>query len=241
MNDFFQILGTIASIGSIPLAIYLFVRTREQSRDKLRREIVKILSYQIGEDRKLSAFEIQTVINSKLRENRINTDSITVISIIEDIVSETISSPLLNNDRKERIIDNLKSIYFKGDLSGNVIASDYSKQNTKLSQHNDSIEFTDEEIAKQLEDAFTNLVDERLEQSKKLKRTEQYSTLFGFVGTLITLIATVTSFSGLINFDKINFKNELITNILLGVSVSIIASLITYLISVKLRKQKDKK
>lgn len=239
MNDFFQILGTIASIGSIPLAIYLFVRTREQSRDKLRREIVKILSYQIGEDRKLSAFEIQTVINSKLRENRINTDLITVISIIEDIVSETISSPLLNNDRKERIIDNLKSIYFKGDLSGNNKETDYSSG--KSTQHKDSIEYSDEEIAKQLEDAFTNLVDERLEQSKKSKKNEQYSTLFGFVGTLATLIAAVTSFSGLINFDKINFKNELITNILLGVSVSIMASLITYLINDKLKKQKDKK
>ncbi len=78
MNELFTITGSIASIGSIPLAIYLFIKLRESRFDKIKREIVRILSYQIGENRDLRIFEIETVINSKIRENRIKPNSISI-------------------------------------------------------------------------------------------------------------------------------------------------------------------
>lgn len=68
MNNILQIIGSIASIGGIPLAIYLFLRSKEAKLIRLKREIVKILSYQIGEGRNLSIFEIQAVIDSKLEK-----------------------------------------------------------------------------------------------------------------------------------------------------------------------------
>ena len=56
--DFFSIIGTVASIGSIPLSIYLYIKSRENNIDKVKREIVKILSHQIGDRRQLTSFEI---------------------------------------------------------------------------------------------------------------------------------------------------------------------------------------
>ncbi|HJS00219.1 MAG TPA: hypothetical protein VJ780_04725, partial [Flavobacterium sp.] len=114
--DFFSIIGTVASIGSIPLSLYLYIKSKENNIDKVKREIVKILSHQIGDRRQLTTFEIKTVINSKTREAKIDNDKITVNHIIEDLVSETISNPLLEKTIKETIISELKKIYFKSEL-----------------------------------------------------------------------------------------------------------------------------
>ena len=54
MSSVLQLLGSIASIGSIPLAIYLYLRNQEVRHSMLRREIVKALSFQIGEGRELT-------------------------------------------------------------------------------------------------------------------------------------------------------------------------------------------
>lgn len=67
----FQVIGSLASIGGVPLAIYLYIKSKEGKIDSVRREIVKLLSYQIGEGRNLKLFEIQTIINSKLREKKL--------------------------------------------------------------------------------------------------------------------------------------------------------------------------
>ena len=40
--DFFSIIGTIASIGSIPLSLFLFIKSKENNIDKVKRDIVKI-------------------------------------------------------------------------------------------------------------------------------------------------------------------------------------------------------
>jgi hypothetical protein len=111
MEYLLQILGSIASIGSIPLAVYLYFRSREAKHTKARQEIVRIISFQVGEGRRLSTFEIRAVIDSKIRESRIRENSITVNEIIEDLVSETIMSPMLESQRKAEIIENLRSIH----------------------------------------------------------------------------------------------------------------------------------
>ncbi len=111
--DFFSIIGTVASIGSIPLSLYLYIKSKENNIDKVKRDIVKILSHQIGDRRQLTTFEIQTVINSKTRETKIDNEKITVNHIIEDLVSETISNPLLDKSIKETIISELKKYILK--------------------------------------------------------------------------------------------------------------------------------
>ena len=64
-----QVIGSIASILGIPLAIYLYLRQRESNIRKIRELILDILSRQIGEGRSLSVFEIRSVIESVLRKN----------------------------------------------------------------------------------------------------------------------------------------------------------------------------
>jgi hypothetical protein len=72
MEQILQIIGSVASIGSIPPAIYLFLKSAAEKHLAIRRDIVNRLSFQIGEGRDLSLFEIQAVIDSKIRESRIN-------------------------------------------------------------------------------------------------------------------------------------------------------------------------
>ena len=108
MENLLSYIGSIASVGSIPLAIYLFLKSKEDKIDNVRRQILKIISYQIGENRLLSEFEINKIINSNIRNNKLDRHSISMENILEDLVSDTVSSPLLNTDRKDEILKNLK-------------------------------------------------------------------------------------------------------------------------------------
>ncbi len=111
MESLLTYIGSFASIGGIPLAIYLYLKSREGKIDKIRRDILQIISYQIGEDRRLNTFEIEKVISSNIRNNKLAIESITVGNIIEDLISDTISSPLLNSESKNKILENLKDIF----------------------------------------------------------------------------------------------------------------------------------
>lgn len=112
MNDTISLIGTIASIGSIPLAFYFFIKSKEEKREKVRREIVKLLLYQLNDTNLVSIFEIQSVINSKCRENRIDSKSIIVTEIIDDLLAEIMSNPLLQKENKMVFIAELMSLYY---------------------------------------------------------------------------------------------------------------------------------
>ncbi|EHA1078957.1 hypothetical protein [Vibrio alginolyticus] len=103
--------GSIASIIGIPLAIYLYLKSREDKVDKVRLDIINTISYQIGESRELKLFEIERVIGSNLRSNKLDSGVIVAVNIIEDLISNTISSPLLNPSRKDEILKNLENIF----------------------------------------------------------------------------------------------------------------------------------
>jgi len=129
MNELFQMIGTLASIGSVPLAFYLYFKSNEGKIERVKREIIKLLSYQIGEGREIKKFEINSVLKSKFRENAIPINKITSTEIIEDLVAETLSTPLLEVKRKEEIISELEKISTPNELSENP---DYkSKFNNK--------------------------------------------------------------------------------------------------------------
>lgn len=64
--------------------------------------MISLFSRYIGTGNKLSLFYISSVINAKLRENNLKIDCITTNSIIEDLIVEIISNPLLNNEAKNQ-------------------------------------------------------------------------------------------------------------------------------------------
>jgi hypothetical protein len=128
MNQLLNIIGTLASIGSIPLAIYLYLKSIENQKDRVRRDILRILSYQIGENRQLDTFEVSKVIRSNCRNNKISETSISIEVVLEDLVSETISNPLLQSNRKDEILLNIQNIF------PNSIAQPISKTETEYSR-----------------------------------------------------------------------------------------------------------
>lgn len=103
-----NLVGSIASIGAIPLSIWLYLRAQEEKLASTRRDVLRILSYQLGEARPLTVFEIRAVIDSTLRAKRLKANSITPGQIIDDLVTETIANPMLAPDRKQVIITELE-------------------------------------------------------------------------------------------------------------------------------------
>jgi hypothetical protein len=130
MDEFLQLIWSLASLLSIPLAIYLYLKSSDVNLDKLRKNIIKILSYQIWDWRNLTLFEIKTVIFSKLREKKKNPDSINSNEILEDLVVEIISNPLITKDRKSSIIENLKKLYNSDFITNKWIIWTKSKSKT---------------------------------------------------------------------------------------------------------------
>lgn len=240
MSTFLQFLGSIASIGSIPLAIYLYLRSREARFNKLKREIVKILSYQIGEGRNLSSFEIQSVIFSKIREAGIKNNTLFVSEIVEDLVTETISSPMLESERKKEILNNLRSIHQRGDILTAIDKYDLRYKDF-LDGIKNVIRLTQEDI--QYVESFTT--EKRVEQIfKKPKRADKISEIFGFVAGIASVIAVFVSLlskTALLDSLSTFFKdNQQLLQIILGITASIIASVVT-LMTAFLSRKKSKK
>ncbi|MFX0199335.1 MAG: hypothetical protein ACFFCW_24695 [Candidatus Hodarchaeota archaeon] len=231
MNIFLQIFGSIASIGGIPLAIYLYLRSREAKYSKLRQEVVKILSFQIGEGRNLSTFEIQAVIDSKIRGARVKLDSIVVNDVVEDLVSETISSPMLESDRKKEILDNLRKIHQRGNILYALDRYDISLRSFLYGIRN-YVKLTteDSELIKERIGEF-----EAEELVKKPVKAEAVSTIFGIVGVIVAALAFLISFFGeskiMESFSTFFENNEQLLRITLGIIAGIVASILTALIS----------
>ncbi|NHQ61059.1 hypothetical protein G9409_10795 [Chlorobium sp. BLA1] len=241
MEQILTILGTIASLGGIPLSIYLYLKSKEAKFDKIKKEIVRTLSYQIGEEREITAFEIQTVINSKLRENRFKTNSVNIDEIVEDLVSETISSPMIDRNRKKIILDNLKNIYVKGEILEKL----------------DSIKFTGEEKVtwENLEPKIKDLVASRkglddkirsIEENRE-KSYERISTWFATISAGLTIIAGVAAIVGQESFQKLfeqlnqnKETTQIVFALMTGIITSILSGLLTTLLKRKQNADKSK-
>jgi len=235
--DFFSIIGTVASIGSIPLSLYLYIKSKENNIDKVKREIVKILSHQIGDRRQLTTFEIKTVINSKTRESKIDNDKITVNHIIEDLVSETISNPLLEKTIKETIISELKKIYFKSELFTSIDNIEFETRTDAERKTNDV----------NIEKEIKSLIEKRNELSelseKDSKTTRRTSESFAVIAGITTLLASALTFVGKEKYDTFSEPifdfsrtNDFYFGIIASVSTAIFASFIL-VISKKINKK----
>ena len=240
MEQVLTILGTIASLGAIPLSFYFYFKSKEAKFDKVKKEIVKTLSYQIGEERELTAFEIQTVINSKLRENRFKTNTVSIDEIVEDLVSETISSPMIDKNRKKIILDNLKNIYVKGEILEKL-------DSIKFVDENKSLEKLETEIKKivinrkEIDNTIRNI-------EKSGKSYERISTWFGIFAAVLTLVAGIVSIVGQDTFQKLFEQigsNKEIIQILLSLAVGLVTTIIaatgTTLLAKKKRDDKTKR
>jgi hypothetical protein len=240
MEYLLTILGSLASVGSIPLAIYLYLRSREAKYSGLRREIAKILSFQIGEGRALSTFEIQAVIDSKIRENRLKTNSIAVNEIIEDLVSDTISSPLLNSERKADIVENLRRIYTKGKILQAIDKYHLSYHEFLLSIRQQT-ELLPED-SKLISKETPNIEDSEVLKDK-VGVSITASSIFGILGFVGTLVGASLSLSSILSNDNIsNFISgrELFINLVIGVAASFLAAIMTYLFKRKLDKYSER-
>lgn len=236
--DFFSIIGTVASIGSIPLSIYLFIKSKENNIDKVKRDIVKVLSHQIGDRRELTTFEIQTVINSKTREAKIATDKITVNQIIEDLVSETISNPLLDKAIKENILNELKKIYFKGEILTQI---DKLEVETRKSKGGDDNKHEIESELKRIIESRGKIKNTLENQYKKVRRS---SELFALIAAFTTIIASVLTFIGKDKYDNLISKPlyEFLqkNDFYAAIGTSLIAGLLSSLIFSLYKKAKNK-
>lgn len=234
MSQLLQWIGTFASIISVPLAIFFYYKTVDGKYEKVKKELVSLFSSYIGTGNKLSIFYLSSVINAKLRESNLKEGSITTISVIEDLIVAIISNPLLANDAKKSILSDLEMLVCSavkvpdGKLAGGL-------DGKNMPDENDS-----DERRKKLAESLRE--DEFIIQINKAKAEEQKSTkdkislvvaLVGFVATILSSLISTGQVTEI--FEKIDLTSTGV-QIFIGVIVSVIASLVLFLLE-KIRKK----
>jgi hypothetical protein len=231
MNEILQIIGSVASILGVPLAVYLYLKSQVQKYASVRREIVKRLSHQIGEGRTVGLFELNAVIDSLVRDNRLRSGSITGNSVIEDLIAETVSSPLLDSGKKEQLITDLSEVHSVGRLF-HAIQSDSSTFEKFLQYLKAETGDKDETDKIREEIRSTN------EKSRETSRTpEVFGMIAGLIGLTTASLSIADITEGLSILPKI-LDSNVITSISFGLGGSIIAAAIVALVA-KLTARKD--
>ena len=223
MTDLLSIIGSVASIVSVPLAIYLYLKSVAEKFLAVRKDIVTRLAFQLGEGRTLTLFEVQAVIDARLRESRLKMGSIRSNEVIEDLVTETIASPLLEATKKEEIVRALSDLHSLGKLYGAV------KDSTILFQDFLSYLKTSKTPAES-EQLVQAMKSEELQKTKSSAQTpELFAMVAGIVAALASL-AQVADISGAVQLLPKFFNSDILTSIGLGVVGSVLAAVITVLI-----------
>ena len=110
-----QIIATIASIVSIPLAVHYAHKTANATSDKARLEIIKTLSYKLSIERALTYDDIFSVYNSKLREHKIDSPKFGIEDIIHDLKADIMSNAFIENNIRSEMLLNLTNITMPDD------------------------------------------------------------------------------------------------------------------------------
>lgn len=230
MNDFLQLIGSLASIIGVPLAIYLYLKGQVQKYAEVRRDIVKRLSHQIGEGRSIGLFELNAIIDSLVRDKRLKSGSISSNSVIEDLIAETVSSPLLESAKKESLIQELSQVHSLGRIF-NTIKKDEGIF-SQFVEHLNSEQETNES-AEQIQKNIESIKEKTAESSKTPE-------IFGAVASLASVIVasiSVASFTESLDLIPKLLDSEIITSLGLGMLVSVLAGFATAVIS---KRAKDK-
>ena len=180
------------------LAIYLYLKSKEAKLNKIKINIIRTLSYQIGENRILSIFEIDSVIKSKLREGKFKESDILNESIIEDLVSETISNPLIEGIRKKDIIDNLKSLHIKNEIFNAIEKMENDSPRIIKNEQKSKIIIDKKNIisANSLENIELNKTSTRYYRSPKYNYSSVFISIAGIFTLIITFVAMFVNISG---------------------------------------------
>lgn len=109
----FEIIASISSIISIPLAIYYARKTNDATSEKARMDILKTLSYRLSDTLNLTYDDIDSVYKSKLREHKIVQPKFTQEDILNDLKTDIMSNAFLVNDIRDNILYNLSLIHFE--------------------------------------------------------------------------------------------------------------------------------
>jgi hypothetical protein len=248
VEAFLGVIGSIASIAAIPLAVYFYLRSREAANQRVRREIARILSYQLGEDRVLTAFEVKSVIDSKLHDGRMPQDLVSTTEIINDLVADTIANPMLDSQRKSRILENLRQVADSGEVFR--IISRYRIEPPDVVRLLEVLDFQlhpeDATLARQSEVSAEVLSRAEMSEIEPLRRLavskeahaaqskrtaimEASSTVFALIATMATGLAVVLTQTGFDKTIKSWFnQNQYLLNLLLGVVGSVVAAIVTY-------------
>lgn len=186
------------------IAVYFYFKTRDSRIDSAKRETVRTLLHQIGAEGKLTLFQIQSVCNAKLREKKVGKKNIPPSIIVEDLVSEVLSNPLIENDKKSDYIENLESI-------GNLTITNFIS--------NESEGFDTES------DDFDS--DDLMDSYKEYKISSSRNFMFVFVSICVIVYILILLFKNLLGntfYESIDIGQ---ISVVLGVITTIIAMLIT--------------
>lgn len=100
--NWFNIVAGLASIISIPLAIYFSRRTSDAKSEKARLDIIKTLSFRLATTHKIEYDDFISVYKSKLRDHKISKPKFSMEDILNDLKTDIISNAFLEGtDRKE--------------------------------------------------------------------------------------------------------------------------------------------
>lgn len=211
MDNIFQFVGTFASIFSIPLAIILYFKASDVRQNKIRLEIIRSLSYRIGDGDVLSKMEVSAVFHSKLREHNIRKPIFNEVSILEDIVADAVSNPLVTKEQKYSIIER----------TSNLLLSYGAVKKRTENESNTNIEIQ----------VFSNA-------SKGKRNIEE---VFAVISGLFSAISAMFNISFNETLSKyiqnISFPSELV----LSFVITVIAALGTAILSIVIQRIKEKK
>lgn len=214
-------LGSIASIGAIPLSIYLYLRAQEEKLASSRRDVLRTLSYQLGEGRSVTLFEIEAVTESVLRTRRLKVTAISPVEVVNDLVTETISNPMISRDRKETILFELERALLLPSIR-DIIARHRLSPSRLLAIVGEPVPEGADELAAESEAIAAE------HETARRNALSLTSTAFGVLAAVTSLAAAVFQFS-----DMTPRLREIVgrlpaPDLLLGVLASLLAAILFF-------------
>lgn len=233
MSQLLQWIGTFASIISVPLAVFFYYKTIDGKHEKVRKDLISLFSSYIGTGNNLSLFYISSVINAKLRENNLKAGCITTNSIIEDLIVEIISNPLLNNAAKKSILYDLEN------LINPVISVPDGKLAGGEALSNEELNDTAERRRKIANSLKINehIVVKTKKEMGRMQLDDKIQIIIGWVSIMAAILSFLISTGKVTQIFKIIDLTNTVSQILAGVIASIMASLVMFLIE-KVRRNK---
>jgi hypothetical protein len=227
LSTLLSLVGSIASIGAIPLSIWLYLRAQEEKLANTRREILRILSYQLGEARPLSLFEIRAVIDSTLRAKRLKAKSITPGQIIDDLVTETIANPMLAPERKQLIIAELERVLLAPPIR-DILSRHRIRGHELLALLRESGLATRADM--EMPPAVIEMeADEIVDAEGPTRRQFSSSTAFGVLAAITSVVAVAVQFGERAPRIRDFFQHLPAQSFFLGLVASVAAALLTVL------------